>query len=286
MPAGVDQISVESADETLIQVSVFPAAEPVAALVVVHGLMGHAGWLEASGTGLHLADRGILTLAYDRRGSGRSGGERGHARRPGDFLEDLRAVRELAERELLGRRSAQSPVHMMTQGFGARIGLPYLLDRPNDFASAILCTPLLGQHRRADYGLLDRLRILVSPAERRFPLPRRDEDYVSGGVWLDWIRADERSLRASTASFLRAAAGLSHQTRQALRQVTTPVLLLTASDDAVVRSRDVERLMTSSYTGPLRVRRLAGEHHLDFTNAQRELRSAIAGWILGGWAAP
>lgn len=286
MPPGVDRVTIESADGTRIHVSVFPTIEPVAALVVVHGLQGHAGWLEASGTGIHLASQGILTFAYDRRGSGRSGGERGHARRRREFLEDLGVVRDLVRQELIGRRNPEAPVHLLANGFGARVGLAYLLESPDAFHSAILTSPATHTSDRGDYDFLDKIRILTARAERRFPIPPTDEDLVGEGVWLDWIRNDQWSLRACTASFLRAAGRLTIQMNQAVGRLTTPLLVLTARDDALVHNEAMERTFKKKYRGPLRLRQLPGDHYSDFTPAQSDYRAALASWILGGWAAP
>jgi alpha-beta hydrolase superfamily lysophospholipase len=286
MTAGVDRVTVESADETRIHVSVFPSVKPVAALVVVHGLQSHAGWLEASGTGHHLAEKGIVTFAFDRRGSGRSAGQRGHAARRGEFLEDLEAVRELVGRELVGRRHPDAPVHLLANCFGTRVALPFLAEKPQSFDSVVLTSPATHMSRRCDYGLLERLRILTAPPERRFPTPLGDRDFVSGGVWLDWIRDDHRSLRACTASFLRAAARLTDEMHQAVGTLRHPLMILTAEDDVMVRNEAIERYFRRRYRGPLRLRRLPGEHYMDFTHAQGSFRSALTGWFLGGWAAP
>jgi alpha-beta hydrolase superfamily lysophospholipase len=286
MTAGVDRVTVDSADETRIHVSVFPAVRPTAALIVLHGLQSHAGWLEASGTGHHLAERGIVTFAYDRRGSGRSGGQRGHAGRRLEFIEDLDAVRTLVTREMVGRRHPHAPVHLLANCFGTRIALPYLADKPQAFDSVILTSPATHMSRRCDYGLVDRVRILTAPSDRRFPAPLRDEDFVSGGVWLDWIRDDHRSLRACTASFLRASARLTAEMNRALGTLRHPMLVLTAEEDAVVRNEAIERTFRSKYRGPLRLRQIPGEHYMDFTHAQGLFRSALTGWIFGGWSAP
>ncbi len=286
MTAGVDRVTVESADATRIHVSVFPAIHPVAALVVAHGLKGHAGWLEASGTGHYLAEKGIVTFAYDRRGSGRSAGERGHTDRRRFFFDDLRSIRSLVTTELVGRRSAEAPVHLLAHCFGARIALPYAHRHPKDFQSLLLASPATHMQKSRDWGLLDRIRILTAPSSRRFEIPIGDEDFVADGVWLDWVRRDHRTLRACTAGFLRSASALVPEMNTAIGELEHPLLLLTASEDRQVRNDEIERAFSSRYKGPLRHVELPGDHQVDFTGSQEAYRRALVEWILGGWNAP
>jgi predicted alpha/beta hydrolase len=110
--ANARALELTSADGTRLHASLFEAREPVAGLVMVHGMQSHAGWFEAAGTAVALAAAGITCLAYDRRGSGRSGGTPGHAARADDMLADLDVMadesfhtRESLEK-LIGRRAA------------------------------------------------------------------------------------------------------------------------------------------------------------------------------------
>lgn len=201
-------------------------------------------------------------------------------------MDDLDVVRDLVTRELIGRRNPHAPVHVMANCFGTRIALPYLMHDPQAFASVILTSPATHMSERCDYGVRERLRIFTSPGDRRFSTPLSDEDHVRAGIWLDWIRNDHRSLRVCTASFLRAAARLTAQMHQAVGSLRQPLLVLTAEDDVLVRNKEIQRGFKSKYRGPLRMRQLPGDHYMDFTAAQPAFRSAVGGWILGGWAAP
>src|SRR5512132_1142744 len=60
---------------------------PAAALVLVHGLQSHALWFAEAGQ--LLVDRGLSVYAVDRRGSGSSGGERGHIDSYEEWLEEI-----------------------------------------------------------------------------------------------------------------------------------------------------------------------------------------------------
>ncbi len=281
---GVDRISVESSDGTRLHVAVFRSDRPVASLVVVHGLQSHAGWLEATGTGEHLARHGIETWAFDRRGSGRSEGRRGDASRPEVFLDDLDAVRARVDIDLAEAGAHTRPVHVLANCFGTRVVLPYVARHPDRFASITLTSPATHMSRKGDYSLLEKLRILTSRGERRFATPLEDRDFVRAGEWLEWIGRDELSLRDCTAAFLRAAARLTTRMRSAVGTSSTPMLVLLAEDDVLVRNEAIEADFTARYRGVLRIERLPGDHYMDFTPARAAFRTLLVDWLLSGAA--
>src|SRR5688500_11630971 len=98
--APVARLPLVSADGTRLHASCFPPRRPRAGLLLVHGLQSHARWFEVSPTAAHLADAGVTCLAYDRRGSGRSGGKSGHTASADEFGMDL-AVAAAALRSAL-----------------------------------------------------------------------------------------------------------------------------------------------------------------------------------------
>ncbi len=276
-------VGINSADGARIHASVFPTERPVAGLLIVHGLQSHAGWVEATGTGSHLAEQGILTIAFDRRGSGRSEGERGHATSSDNFLEDLAAARELLRHELSELRAPDAPIHVLANCFGTRVVLPFLIENPHSFASVILTSPATHMSPEGDYGLRDKISILSAAPKRRFDTPLSDNDFVRSGPWLDWIRHDAGSLRSCTASFLRATERLTLKMGRAVKKLDVPLLVLIAEDDVLVRNDAIERTFRSKYGGPLEMHQLPGDHYMDFTKAQEEFRARVTGWVLDGW---
>jgi alpha-beta hydrolase superfamily lysophospholipase len=67
-----------------------PAAAPVAAIIIVHGLAEHAG--RYRGIATELAASGLSTFVYDQRGHGEAPGARTHVDRFDRFVDDLTAV--------------------------------------------------------------------------------------------------------------------------------------------------------------------------------------------------
>src|SRR5262249_55237602 len=85
-------------DGTLIHYREWPCdGDTRAVLVFLHGIASHAGWFAE--TAEVLGARGIRVVAPDRRGSGRSGGPRGHLVRYEQALSDLERLIDLVRRD-------------------------------------------------------------------------------------------------------------------------------------------------------------------------------------------
>lgn len=278
-PVAVEGVTLESRDGPALHSSLWRAARPAAGLLIVHGLESHAGWFERSGTPAQLAAAGITVLAYDRRGAGRSGGARGHATSAAEFLDDLEAAHAELARILAAQGAAGVPLHALANCFGTRILLPYAERHPGAFASLVLTAPAAKMSRAADYGPGEKLRILLSPAERRFATPVEDELFVPEGPALDWIRADPLALREVTAGFLRATARLTREMRRAARRLDTPALVVLGKEDAMVDNTAIRSGFVARYRGPIEVLELDAAHYVDFTERQPELAAALVAWI-------
>ncbi len=253
----------------------------MAGLLMVHGMQSHAGWFEVSGTADELAATGLTVLAYDRRGSGRSGGPPGHAPSAEAFLEDLDAARTRLAEELSAEGAAGAPLDVLANCFGARIVLPYVDEHPGSFRSVVLTAPATAMTRAADYGLGAKLRILLSGGERRFPTPLEDELFVSSGPFLDWIRNDPHSLREVTAKFLRSTRKLTARMKRAARSIEAPMLVVLGKRDAMVINDRIRSDFVGRYRGPIQVIELDSEHYVDFTDQQPALAASIVAWVRG-----
>src|SRR5215212_10836266 len=70
---------------------------PRAVIIFLHGIASHAGWFGE--TAADLNRQGVTVYGPDRRGSGRSGGPRGHLDRYGRALDDVEEVLRLVAAE-------------------------------------------------------------------------------------------------------------------------------------------------------------------------------------------
>jgi alpha-beta hydrolase superfamily lysophospholipase len=273
-------VAFESRDATPLRASLWRAHQPVAGLLVVHGMQSHAGWFEVSTTADEIARAGVTVMAYDRRGSGRSGGTPGHIDSADLFLEDLAAARTALTRELTSHGAVDVPLHLLANCFGTRIVLPYLHAHPESFRSAVLTAPAIRMSRAADYTFGTKLHILFAAREQRFPTPLEDELFVSSGPFLDWIRGDVLALRQVTAGFLRSTSQITRRMKKAARAIDTPMLVVLGSRDAMVINESIRSDFVARYRGPIEVVELDSEHYVDFTDQQPALAAALIDWLL------
>jgi len=93
-----------------------PRGDPVAAMLVLHGVGEYGG--RYAGLGTALAERGIRTVAFDQRGHGESGGYPGHVDRWGRYLAD---ANEMCAR--LSNGGARVPLFVYGHSMGSLICL-------------------------------------------------------------------------------------------------------------------------------------------------------------------
>jgi lysophospholipase len=232
-----------------------PHRPPRGTVVLVHGLGEHAG--RYAHLAAHLGRRGWAVLAGDLRGHGRSGGQRGHARRFGDYLDDLAL--------LLGdaRRSTPGPVVLFGHSLGAVIATRYVQTRnPGDLGGLVLSgigldlglalPPWKRWASRVAASVFPRLAAHNGIAaadlasDPRVGAAYRGDPLVHRWVTAAWYREFERARAAllPDASRVRGA-----------------VLLLHGADDPVARARGVARLASAMTAATVTVRLYPGARH-------------------------
>ena len=109
---------------------------PWAVLVFLHGIASHAGWFAE--TAADLNRQGVEVYGPDRRGSGRSGGPRGHLDRYEQALDDVEQVVRLVAAEHPG-----TPVFLAASSWAAKLGVVYAARRPASLSGLLLLGPVL-----------------------------------------------------------------------------------------------------------------------------------------------
>jgi alpha-beta hydrolase superfamily lysophospholipase len=203
-------------------------ARPWAVVVFLHGIASHAGWFGE--TAAALQEQGVSVYAPDRRGSGRSGGPRGHLPSYERALDDLDEFLRLVASEHQG-----TPVFLAASSWAAKLGLVHAALRPAPPSGLLLLGP----------GLLPRVNLppgrrvavvvghLVAPTAR-LPIPLTPELYTTNPHYLDFIRADPLRLLEATAQFFWETARLDRLRRRASAALRLPLLVLQGEDDAMM----------------------------------------------------
>jgi alpha-beta hydrolase superfamily lysophospholipase len=113
-----------------------PAGAASGVVCLVHGHGDHSG--RYAHVAAALAERGYATLAFDHRGHGKSGGQRGHTPSYDVLLDEIEWVLGEAERRYPGR-----PRFLYGQSMGGNLAINYALRRHPPINGVIATSPWL-----------------------------------------------------------------------------------------------------------------------------------------------
>jgi lysophospholipase len=237
-----------------------------AVLLVLHGLAEH------SGRYLHVGERfagaGYAVYALDHRGHGQSPGPRVHVAGFDEFLEDVDALRAVAEAQHPGR-----PLVLVGHSHGGLVALRYVLKRPGGITAAILSSPLLGVHAstRASPGLVALARVLsvlwpglLLPNHLDASLLSHDPEVVRA-YQADPLVSHRVSPRWFTSSMMAI-----RQAHERAPQLAVPLLLMVSGADRIVDPEASERFAARAPKGKLDLVLWDGLYHEMFNEPERE----------------
>ena len=135
----------------------YSGRSPPWAVVIFHGIASHGGWFAE--TAADLATAGVAVYAPDRRGSGRSGGPRGHLDRYERALDDVDEMVRLVSAEHPG-----TPLFLAASSWAAKLGVVYVA-RPRRCPGCCCSAP----------GCCPRSALADAPARGRRRPPRRSD---------------------------------------------------------------------------------------------------------------
>jgi lysophospholipase len=241
-------------------------AGPRALLLVLHGLAEHSGrYLHV---GARFAGAGYAVYALDHRGHGQSPGPRVHVARFDEFLEDVDALRNVAEAQHPGR-----PIVLVGHSQGGLVALRYVLTRPAGLAGAILSSPLLGVHpsSRASPGLVILARVL-SVLWPSVLLPNHvDASRLSHDPEVVRAYGEDPlvSHRVSPRWFTSAMLAIRHAHERA-PQLALPLLLMVSGADRLVDAEASLRFAAHAPRDKLELVVWEGLYHEMFNEPERE----------------
>ena len=201
---------------------------PSAVVVFLHGIASHAGWFAE--TAADLNRQGVEVYGLDRRGSGHSGGPRGHLDRYERALDDVEQLVRLVASDQPG-----APVFLAASSWAAKLGVVYVAQRPASLAGLLLLGPVL--FPRVNLSPAHRIVVVAGHLVRptaRLPIPLTPELYTANPPYRDFIRADPLRLLEATTQFFWETARLDRRRRAAGAALRLPVLLLQGEHDEMV----------------------------------------------------
>jgi alpha-beta hydrolase superfamily lysophospholipase len=201
---------------------------PTAVVVFLHGIASHAGWFAE--TAAELNRQGVEVYGLDRRGSGRSGGPRGHLDRYERALDDVEQLVRLVASE-----HPDTPVFLAASSWAAKLAVVYAAQRAAPLSGLLLLGPVLLP--RVNLSPWRRVLVVAGHLVRptaRLPIPLTPELYTANPPYLDFIRADPLRLLEATTRFFWETGRLDRRRRRATARLRLPVLLLQGDGDEMV----------------------------------------------------
>ena len=252
---------IRAVDGTELALHCWAPAKPRAALFYIHGIQSHAGWLFE--TGPQLAARDVAVLALDRRGSGRSGGERGHVGTLelllSDYLMGIAAARQVIP---------DAPLVVLGQSLGGSVLAGLCTSGHLRAEALIFCAPALGQQRaRHNSEKLGRLR--ECRGLTRSVVTLKDEDYTEDGGYLRFMSEDALMLREVTDSTRSTLVHLEDTYAETAATLRVPTFLAAPEHDPII-DLAVSRRWLGRLIGSYRETVFETKHHYIEFSRQRE----------------
>jgi alpha-beta hydrolase superfamily lysophospholipase len=247
---------------------------PWAVVIFLHGIASHGGWFGE--TAADLDTLGVAVYAPDRRGSGRSGGPRGHLSRYERALDDVDEVVRLVSAEHAG-----TPVFLAASSWAAKLAVVYAARRPAPLSGLLLLGP--GLLPRVNLSPGRRLRVIVGHLvmpTARLPIPLTPELYTANPPYVDFIRADPLRLLEATTRFFWETARLDRRRRRASARLSLPLLVLQGQDDKMMNVPRTRRWFTRLDVEDKTYRAYPGAGHtLDFEPDRAQYLADLLGWL-------
>jgi alpha-beta hydrolase superfamily lysophospholipase len=246
--------------------------EPRAAVALVHGIGEHSGRYG------HVADAlngvGYALVAFDLRGHGHSGGQRGHAPDYEAFLNDIDLLLQEARRRFPGL-----PLFLYGHSMGGNLALNYCLRRRPALAGAVVTSPWLALARRPPRwkltlgGLLERVRPAFTLSRGNDPTALSSDPAVVAAYRGDPLVHDRISARLYAAMMAAGAEALAHAARFPL-----PLLLMHGAADAVTSPFATQAFCNTAPNCTFRLwPRL--HHELHNERGRDEVLATIVAWL-------
>jgi len=253
---------------------------PWAVVIFLHGIASHAGWFGE--TAAHLQERGVAVYAPDRRGSGLSGGRRGHLARYDRAIDDLDAMVSLVVAE-----QPDTPIFLAASSWAAKLGLVQAGRRP-PLAGLMLLGP--GLLPRVNLSPARRVQViaghLVAPTAR-IAIPLTPEQYTTDPYYLDLIRKDPLRILSATTQFFWETARLDRLRLCASAQLKIPLLVLQGEADAMMDVPRTRRWFSSLDTEDKTYRSYSDAGHtVDFGPTRAGYLADMLAWLTTRVASP
>ena len=248
-----------------------PAADPIAQLLLLHGVVSHAGWL---GPLAHrLADSGVRVLAADRRGAGQNLVAPGDAPSIDVLLDDVDCLRAHF-------RDTSLALHVGGFCWGATYALNALERDASGVASFVMVAPSI--FPAPDVGGAE-LEVGSESTARCTPNVPIDR-FTQGPDYEGFIIPDPLRTRMVSPRFNDCMVDMNRLLAPRWAKLDLPTLMVLAEDDRLSDNDKHQRAWRHLRATPRHLVSVPGEHGVQF-DAPAQTAAALVDWIERGWRA-
>lgn len=251
-----------------------PDGEPVAILVLAHGLGEHARRYDH--VIARLTDLGFVVYAPDHRGHGRSGGKRVELKEWRDYTDDLHRVFAVARAAYPGL-----PVYLLGHSMGGAIALDYALDHQADLDGLILSAPAVDVTSGTP-GIVVAVGKVIGKYLPGLPVENLDANLVSRDPKVvSAYNTDPLVHHGKVPAGIARGMILNAESLPArLPSLTLPLLLLHGEQDGLANVNGSRMIASTAGTKDLTYKEYPGLYHEVFNEPEQdEVLGDVVEWL-------
>ncbi len=252
------------------------------AVLLLHGDMGHSGWLAPLANQLRSISPDLTVIAADRRGYGLNE-QRGNLRSVQTVAEDV-----IQHIEFLKRSFKQ--VHLAGWGQGAQYAAVAGARTDNAVSSLILLTPgffwnerfrsVLSITQKIVLEMIAEFKLKPERTQACIPIPMEATDFTLVDEWLDFIEQDRLKTTMVTLKSAIIMDEIQELSWTATSQNRLPTLVMMGKQDRIVDNHKVLEFVSHLFQGEDRNRLVMVESgHAIHLEKTEEVASEIANFI-------
>lgn len=206
------------------------AADPGAAVILLHGLGGHSDRFQECGS--YWASRGLAVYAPDLPGFGRTDGPKGHL----DSFEPMFTTIEVMLARVMADHS-RLPVFVVAESMGAAVAIDWVSRHPALLSGLVLLAPALKD--RLNVPLWRKVEALAHVIVRRrkyYDVPFEPDNFTRDAAIKEVLAADPLEVRRVTAQFYFAWLPVTSRALKAAPLLKLPVAVLLPGQDTMIDS--------------------------------------------------
>lgn len=243
-------------------------------IIYFHGLESHMEWFLETGTALN--GKGFHVYAVDRRGSGKSHGERGHMENYRILINDIKEIVELARSAHPGKK-----IYLMGLCWSGKIAVTFAADHQDIIDGLILVTPAI--KTKADLTFPQKLDVIFSNLvmpKKLIDVPLKAHMFTRNPKYLEFIKNDKLKLKKATARFFFETGKMNLRFNEIARKIHIPVLVLLAGDDVIIDNEETEKWFTNISSKDKAIKTYPGIYHcLQFEDDKKNFINYLTDWI-------